>query len=338
MQRHLDTSRTRYLPAVAKDGFELGAREPLGTGLRRISVEQCELALRGLAGPAADIDSAIHEARKAMKRLRAVLRLIRPQIGDKVYRYENRSLRDAARLVAPVRSSRVTVETVSDLADRFEGALRIDVFDDLSERLDRRALHIRHRIVFESDAVDRLASTLERTRIRFASWPVEDGEPRAYGAPIANRWSSIEGGLAQTYERGLQEMRRAFQLPTAVNFHTWRKRVKYLRHQMEILNPLWPEVVGGAGGALDRLGDVLGVEHDLAELLHLLSVNPDLSPDPVERSLFAALAQHRRAELQTEAKILGTRIYAEKPSRFTDRLEAYWDSIWIPVDVGLMLE
>jgi CHAD domain-containing protein len=334
VQRHLDVSRTRYLPAVAGEGFVLGLDEPIGPGLQRISLAQFDRAISHLSDPAGDRDSAVHETRKTLKRLRAILRMVRPELGERVYRYENRVLRDAARSISPVRDSWVMVETVGALADRFEGAIPIDVFDDLSERLDRRALAIRRRILEEGGALPGVLETLRRSRTRFAGWPVEEGARAVYGSAIGEGFDAIGPGVGQTFARGRQEMSTALRSRTAPAFHRWRKRVKYLRHQMEILHPLWPEVVGGTALSLDRLGDILGEEHDLAELLSLLSVAPDLCPDPVERSLLAALAQHRRGELQLAARVLGARVYAEKPKAFVSRLAAYWDSTRIPVGVG----
>ncbi len=338
MELHPDVQRTRYLPAVSGEGFELGPREPLAVGLRRISVEQCDLALDGLRGPTTDIAAGIHEARKAMKRIRAILRLVRPRLGDRIYRFENRTLRDTARLVAPVRDAIVTVETVTTLASRFDGALGDHTFHALGERLESRASRIRKSLLEEGDAVDRVITILERTRSRFAGWAVEEAEGRAYGSSIPDRFRSVGMGLTDTYRRGRQEMRQAYASPSTARFHLWRKRVKYLRHQLEVLEPLWPEVIGGAARASSRLGDLLGDEHDLADLLSLLAVDPDLCRDPVERSLLAALAQHRRAELRASAAIVGSKVYAEKPSRFARRVEAYWDASWLPADVGLDIE
>lgn len=337
MQRHLDVVPGRYLPAVAAEGFVLGAEEPLGSGLQRISLDQFDRALSGLTDPTADVDEAIHEARKAMKRLRAILRMVRPEIGDRVYRFENTVLRDAARSIAAVRDGAVTVETVRKLAARYEGRLAVDVFDELSERLDARAIRLRRRVLEDGTAVDDVVATLSNARTRFAGWPTDPRGRSAYGTAIRDRFDAVGVGVRRTYGRGRREMHAAFQDPTAHHFHLWRKRVKYLRHQMEILEPLWPEIVGGTATGLHRLGDVLGDEHDLAELLGLLSVQPDLCPDPVDRSLFAALAQHRRTELQSASRVLGTRLYAEKPKAFAERVEAYWDSHHLPTPLGQLL-
>jgi CHAD domain-containing protein len=108
------------------------------------------------------------------------------------------------------------------------------------------------------------------------------------------------------------------------DFHEWRKKVKDMRHQMEFLAPLWPEVIVGTAITLERLGSILGDENDLAELTSLLEHRPDLCPNPRERSLFRALAAQRRAELQVAAEILGRRVYAEEPKSLTSRFGEYW--------------
>ena len=121
-------------------------------------------------------------------------------------------------------------------------------------------------------------------------------------------------------------MRRALAEPTSEHFHLWRKRVKYLRHQMEILEPLWPEVVGAYARSLGHLGDILGEEHDVSLLLELIGGSPELCPDPMERSLLAALARQRRSDLRLASATLGARAYAEPAPRLVRRFAAYWEA------------
>lgn len=326
----------RYLPAVSGDGFSLAVGEALGPGLQRLSLEQLDHAISGLSDPTADEDRAIHEARKAMKRLRSLLRMVRYEIGDRAYSFENAALRDAARLVSGVRESTISVETVIRLAARFDGKLEVGALDDLAERLDRRSLRTRRRVLDESEAAATMLTDLRRARARFVAWPTSEAERKAYGGvAVRDRFEAVSPGIGETYVRGRREMRRAFDDPRVEHFHLWRKRARYLRHQMEVLTPIWPEVVGGLAFSLERLGDILGEEHDLAVVLRLLAVDPNLCPDPIERSLFAALAQHRRAELQAAARVLGTRVYAERTSEFVGRLGAYWTSVRFDAPLGL---
>lgn len=336
VQRHLDNQR--HLPALAASSFYLTPGEPIGPGLQRLSLDQLKGAVDAIRGGRHNVDDAIHQARKSVKRLRAILRLVRPEVGERVYRYENRALRNASRLVADVRSSAVAVETVGRLSHRFSGSLPVDVFDDVGERLDRRALKIKERVLEDGDALGRLAASLERAQFRFAGWPMGEDERKVYGTAIRDRFSSVGPGLAATYRQGRDRMDLAVGRPDATRHHEWRKSVKYLRYQVEVMSGLWPEVLGPTAAAMDRLGAYLGDENDLAELLRLLTVEPGLCPDPVERSLLAALAQHRRHELQKSAQILGMRVFAEKPGQFVGRMATYWKANRVPVEVGVMVE
>jgi CHAD domain-containing protein len=304
------------------------AGEPLPVALKRISVGQFDHALRGLRGGIDERDRAIHEARKAMKRLRAILRMVRPLIGDRVYRAENSILRDTAGVVAGVRDGLVMVDAVAGLRKRYSGVLAPRALSEVEDNLRARHERMRAKVLGDEGGLEQVVNVLYRARSRYLAWPVDGADPDYDKRGIPDRFSALSRGVGQTYERGRGEMLQAYGAPRSEHFHLWRKRVKYLRHQMEVIAPVWPEVVGGLASSLADLGDVLGEEHDMAELVHLLSGMPELCPDPVERSLLAALAHHRRAELQGAARVMGSRIYAESPKQFTNRLSAYW-AAWV---------
>lgn len=314
------------LPAVPAPEFALTPGESLAGGLRRLSVAQFEHALEGFADPSVPQDVAVHEMRKTNKRVRALLRMVRPAIGEKVYRYENDALREASAMVAGVRDGAVMVKTVQRLRDRYQRLLASGVFETTEERLKQRHQRLTHRVFEDDEVVGQIQKVLYKARSRYAAWPVDSEDPRSGKHVIPHRFSAIGPGIEATYARGRDEMRVSFDEPLAENYHLWRKRVKYLRHQMEIVAPLWWEVVGGLAVSLDTLGEVLGEEHDLAVLTRLATSVPDLVPDPDERSLLVSLAFSRRQELQGAARVMGNRIYAESPHQFTRRLGAYWQA------------
>ncbi len=314
----------RYLPAVPRE-FALLEREPLAVGLRRLTVEQFDRLLVGL-GDGVDLDWFVHETRKATKRVRAVLRLVRSEIGERAYAAENAILRDAARLLAPMRDDRVLALSVEGLRGRYRSALNPAAFGELERRLTERALDRRERVV-RSGALDQVAMVLRSARVRYAAWPVP-GDPTVglYGRkPVKDRFSSIADGLDATYRRGRHEMKAALAHGVPEEVHAWRKRVKYLRHQTEALVPLFPDVLAGSVTALEHLGELLGSDHDLAVLIDEVERSPHLCPDPFERSLLIALARHRRRELLDASAVIGRRIYAEPPKQFVARLSEYWD-------------
>jgi hypothetical protein len=97
--------------------FELKPDQSLPKGIRRIVRKQLAAALGQLTGPQKrSRDEAVHEARKRFKEVCAVLRLVRPVIGEKSYRRENTCFRDAGRPLTEVRA-KVFIEALDRLAE-----------------------------------------------------------------------------------------------------------------------------------------------------------------------------------------------------------------------------
>src|SRR5258708_15900424 len=113
-------------PSQPKDpdnGFSLVSGEPLGEGLRRLLLQQLQIAIGLLAKPGDSFDEAIHEVRKCFKRSRSLLRLVRAVIGD-AYRAEDRRLRAAGRSLSEVRDAQVLIETLAHLRRKLPATAR----------------------------------------------------------------------------------------------------------------------------------------------------------------------------------------------------------------------
>jgi CHAD domain-containing protein len=322
-------ARDRLVEGVvlALPTFRLHPGEPIGAGLKRLGVESIDEAISVFYDGEETFREAVHVARKSTKRVRALLRLVRYEVGEQVFGFENRVMRDTARLISEVRTSAVLVNAVEDIREMYAPLLADGTFDDVQERLTLQRDRTEERIMEDPEIVPRVVSNLERARGRFESWPTDPDARSVYGIGLRHDYRAIGPGLKATHARGRREMVAAYHAPSPETFHRWRKRAKYLKHQMEILTPLWPEVMIGMAITLDRISDLLGQDHDLAELLQALADRPDLCPNPLERSLMSALAEQRRSDLQIASRILGRRIYAEGPAALSARLGAYWESM-----------
>jgi CHAD domain-containing protein len=308
-------------------GFRLHAGEPLGTGLKRLGIDEIDRAISGFYDGEEAFREAVHEARKSIKRIRALLRLIRFEVGEQIYRFENVWMRDSARLISEARDAAVSVIAIDDMRDLYGSLLAEGTFDETRDKLAVRRERVELRAMEDPNVVPRVVANLERARARYASWPTDPDARSVYGMGIRDDYRAVGPGLEVTHSRGRREMVVAYKTPSPVHFHLWRKRVKYLKHQMEILTPMWPEVMIGMAITLDRIAELLGQDHDLAQLLELVSNRPDLCPNPIERSLLSALAQQRRSDLQTASRILGRRIYTETPPALDRRLGGYWEAM-----------
>jgi CHAD domain-containing protein len=236
-----------------------------------------------------------------------LLRLVRDGLPDAVYRQENRALREVARTFSPVRDGAVLVMVHDEVA--VAGAKPPSSF---RAGLVERHEHLRRELL-DQDAPAAARERLATVTARIDTWPA-----------TAVEWRVLGAGLERVYRRGRKAMAAAYDDPRPERFHQWRKRTKYLRHQLQLLKELWPEVVGGTADAAHELTDVLGDEHDLVVLrgAYLAAgYGDDRSHDAVVEFLTA-----RSEALRAQARLLGQRIYAEKPARFVRRLGQYWEA------------
>lgn len=303
--------------------------ETLAEALQRSSLEQFDIAITPLSDPNFDRDKAVHTARKAMKRIRALLRFVRDYIGRDIYRAENVLIRDASRSLSGARTAAVMMRALDHLSAHFQPSVDPALFSGLAESLRITHGEISHAVTDNSLLINEVLVALEAGRARFASWPISEATTSRSSlitrTVVPDKFSSLEPGIRRVYGRGQDRMALALDRPSEEAFHEWRKRVKYLRYQMEALRAVWPSVVGGLESSLNDLAETLGEEHDLAELAGYAITNRN-SCTEAERRMLVAIASQRRRELQIEAATIGHRVYAEPPKVFTRRLGAYWDA------------
>lgn len=283
--------------------YRLDFNEPPETSLRICAIERIEDAIAQLdTGRDTDPKGAVHEARKDVKKTRALLRLCRGDLGDATYRQENRELRDAGRELSVVRDADVLGDTVDGLSERYAGQIAAGTFDAVRERL--RADEVPGPSV--DDSVGAARARLARVLGRVEGWTLE-----------GTGTSSVAKHLERSYSRGRRAFERAAGDRSDERLHEWRKRVKDLRYQQQLLRDAWPEVIGAQAKAAKALADLLGDDHDLAVLDERVRAC-GLPVDEVR-----ALIARRRIELQDAAFRLGERVYAEPPKRFAKRVGRY---------------
>src|ERR1700736_6749243 len=97
--------------------YELRRDETLGDGLRRICRKQVELALAVAKGEKEADDTPVHETRKHIKKARAVLRLVKDEIGRGLFKRQDHCLRNVGRLISEIRDAEVRLQTVRQLQE-----------------------------------------------------------------------------------------------------------------------------------------------------------------------------------------------------------------------------
>jgi CHAD domain-containing protein len=138
---------------------------------------------------------------------------------------------------------------------------------------------------------------------------------------------AVGGGLKASYSKGRKAMQQSIDNPTDEILHQWRKRVKDHWYHSRLMRNIWPRLMKAYENDMKQLSDLLGDDHDLAVFRRMLEHLPDNAlTEPVSNALRQYISD-RRNTLQEQAVQLGTKIYPEKPKRFYQRWEVYWN-VW----------
>ena len=285
----------------------------ISEGVRRIAAAQIDRALRECRDGDLAEDERLHQLRKRCKKLRGLVRLVRPEFDR--YKAENAAFRDAARALAPMRDADVAVGTF----DKIAGELRAGSgnISSLRQVLTSSAAETAETV----DARQRLeafAAAMAEARSRVGDWAF-DLEDHA-----------LPGGLAKTYGRARDAMANAAKHPTPARLHEWRKRVKYHWYHARLLKRTAPVLIAPHRKLASKLGEILGDHNDLAALAEHLASLDDLDSSPTAEAALKTVKRRRR-HLADKAFTLGELLFAEEEKAFARRFGCYWDHYWARV-------
>jgi CHAD domain-containing protein len=296
--------------------FRFTAKTTVRTSVRRIVREQIDRALAELRNDDLSRDKRIHQARKRFKRIRAVLRLVRDELGS-TFATENTWYREAGRHFSHLRDAQAMVEVCEKLLGLHHESDHLRSLTELRESLAERRAEIGARAEEDGNGVAVLISNLVQARDRVRTWNIQN-----------DSFAALAPGLSRAYRQARNSFRTAYEDPRPENFHEWRKRVKDSWHHAELFQNIWPEVMKGLAGSLHGLSDVLGENQDLNVLRLSVCREPDRFAGVHRLGDLSQLIGERQAQLRRSAETVGRRVYAEKRGEHTERIGAYWDA-WL---------
>ncbi len=293
--------------------FAFERTEPVGHGAQRVAAKQLTKALDALESRhGTDLREVVHGVRKRGKRVRAVARLVRSGLGDD-YKPGNIAVRDAGRLLSPIR----------------DGHALLGTFDALVAGADARPagdlLAVRAGLVRRAEAATERAAGADAD-VEAAIQLLRHALSVVKGWDLADDTEVVAAGLRATYGRGRAAFEEAVAAPTPESFHEWRKATKHLWHQTQLLEPASPTLLHTQAHALHDLADSLGDDHDLAVLTELVRDDPDAFGGTDAVAAAVTMADARRADLERRAVALGARLYVERPKAFVARMVGSWEA------------
>jgi len=291
-------------------GFRLKPDETVSNEIRRIVLKQFDLAateLKMVGDP--ESDEAVHDARRRVKKIRAIVRLVRPVL-DKTSRALDPDLRRVSKLLAPVADGQGVIETLNELGRRYRQVLPQKTVEALRADLLAREQRIDARAKNEH-VLQEAKRTLREHRAEVRRWQFS-----------SDGFGAIAEGLKDSVRRARNAMVVAWLHPTAAHHHAWRRYVKNHWFHVRLLEERCGNHLMPLQRRLETLDGVLGEYHNLVLLREVLAGDSNLSERDVAQCL-RVVTRYQRA-LRQHAQVLGLRVYSEKPRRFVRRVRTLW--------------
>ncbi len=292
--------------------YRLKLKEPLVKGVRRVAAEQLANAVARLQGDS-NPESAVHEARKSLKRTRALLRLVRPGLGDGNFARLNCQLRDVARKLSAARDRDVVRKLLLSLNDAKPSVAKAAA--RLIAILDEGPAHRRGAVTPARNFSEAL-NEIDAIRAEVAEVGLQ---PAGFDTIIA--------GLVKSHRSGCKALARALDNPAEEEaLHDLRKAAQAYWRQMILIQQAWPEACLARGAAAKRVADLLGQDHDVALVDAVLATPEAQALTATERRALVRHCAARHAELRGAALPRARLLFAERSEELGRRMEFLWNA------------
>jgi CHAD domain-containing protein len=275
--------------------------------LRRLVRKELAAALSELSSPEPDQD-AIHEARKSIKKVRAVLRLLKKPLGAD-YTAEDQHLRSAARGLSSLRDADVALDTLRSLHGQYPTVVTSSTVRAVGRGLQGRKGHVRERA---GPIIVRAKRTLTRSR---------KSAPKHVGA-IAG-FKALRSGAVRGYRKARKALQGLGADSDPTSFHKWRKRVKDHWYHIRLFEARHASPRARVK-TLKRLEGWLGDDHDLAMLRAIMLEGTDRLGAARMRALVLGCITKSQVSLRQRALVLGHRTFTHTPKDFEQSVNTWW--------------
>ena len=269
--------------------YQIAKDERPGPGLRRVAREEITrvLALIGSASPRGPV---LHEIRKALKKLRALLRLAGTGAAGRDTRALATIFKNASHRTADIRDMQAQARTL----EAVEKLCRHKAAQAFCNRVTAE-LAKKNRRAGTAQLFLQTAGSLRKAAALLKRWPADDLS-----------WHAVRGVWKKARRKNFKRMKSALAHPDSESLHAWRKSAKTWWYQTLLLEEHLAVKPGKLIRDLKKLSDWLGDDHDLALVARMLVEKDTVAAGPV-----LVILEKKRLSLQKKAVILGREIRKE---------------------------
>lgn len=291
--------------------FEIRKRESFEQGTHRM-LEQLNSEIARLMIAGSRVHISIHEARKNVKKLRAILRLARHEIGKEKYSELNTFYSGVGQQVALLRDDTSMVE----LFENFKENIKSPELQKVIQKSIRLTKKKREKEFadFHHNKTDLHLNKILSSKTLALKQLIIPGNPEVF----------ILQSVGKVHSDTIKRMKQAEKEGSNEAYHNWRKQVKYLMFQMMILKNAWPLFFEAYIDELNKLQKLLGSLHDLNILNNYVVEGDLLTLDKKQKEILLNYIYPRRASLKKQVHTIGKQLFAESSPAFSKRLLGIW--------------
>jgi CHAD domain-containing protein len=299
-------TKLRIIGVEFNMAYRLKLREPLGEAVPRILIDQIGRIRREIADNH-DSVTAVHETRKCLKRIRALLKLLRPGLASEVYGHEAARYRTIASSLSSSRDRDVIAATLTHLAGN----------ECSTEEAEAIAV-VKGMILSETAVIGNNAMQLELITA------LDQAQIAAGSLIVTGETETLQEGLAAAYRKGRRLQNHAYDDGSDEAFHDLRKAVQLHWRHMQLLQKAWPEMFAARIEAARSLSQMLGDVQDMAVVIAAIKSREDVGDDAAAAVVGVARAAQRKA--RKLAPPLGEQLFAQSSRSFAKSTIVIWEA------------
>lgn len=235
--------------------------ESVTNAAQRVGRELLDETLKTIRDPKVTLDVRTHEARKAIKKLRGMLRLVEPKSKrGPNERAIDKELRDTARKLAPFRDSDVMRAALQTAAKSSHGLIDDEVADKI------------HAYITDRTPVE---TSMQAVSLALYATDVTSIADKLAASEILTRnLKALEASYLRTCNTAYTLLKKVLAgKATEEEFHEWRKFVKYHFYHTRLLAGIYGKPARKRANDANELEELLGQHHDLAVLSERIAAN-----------------------------------------------------------------
>jgi CHAD domain-containing protein len=245
----------------------------------------------------------VHDARKSLKRLRALLRLA-PKPATAAASQMLSQARELRQSLGGMRDADVMRATLAQLAP-FLGP----VADRIEHCLPHPDITREAMVELMSDRARSLKAALDATLSNLRA-----------AVPASASRKDLARGAAQTFRKARRRWRRACETGRPEDLHALRGAATDHRYQLAFFAPVWPRIFEPWSREAQRLRDRLGQHQDIHTLAKAVAAATEVLDG--DREIFTHLSEKRQKSLRRRSEPLAELLFGETASSFRRRLNA----------------